>query len=113
MGTTQLTFIDDGSSCEYADAQYNPLPDIPTSEYYINGLVQPAPAVWTGAVSSVWYVEANWQSGVVPDSNTDVIIPGTGVTHWPVYTGEFTVGIQCKNITLEGPAQMTVSGGER
>ncbi|NVO18047.1 MAG: hypothetical protein HXX13_00010 [Bacteroidetes bacterium] len=38
-GTTALTWIDDGPSCEYADGLYNALPDSPTSEYYQDGLV--------------------------------------------------------------------------
>jgi FG-GAP-like repeat len=29
---------------------------------------------WTGAVSSAWQDPANWSCGVVPDSNTDVVI---------------------------------------
>jgi len=36
---SELKWKDDGSSCEYADAQNNPLVDTPTSSYYINGLV--------------------------------------------------------------------------
>lgn len=30
--------------------------------------------VWTGAVNSLWENPGNWQCGMVPDSNTDVII---------------------------------------
>ena len=40
-GSTDLTWYDDGSSCEYADyPDYNPLPDFPFSFHYINGSVQ-------------------------------------------------------------------------
>lgn len=38
-GTTELTWLDDGSSCEYADGSFNPLNDLPTSCYYVNGKV--------------------------------------------------------------------------
>jgi len=45
-GTTALTWnntSNDGSDCEYADANGNPLPDIPTATYYINGEVHYQP----------------------------------------------------------------------
>ena len=37
-GTTNLTWIDDGSSCEYTDGQYNALNDAPMPLYYQHGL---------------------------------------------------------------------------
>ena len=45
-GTTALAWNNSssgGSECEYADAGGNPLPDIPTATYYINGEVHPQP----------------------------------------------------------------------
>jgi hypothetical protein len=41
LGTnySELTWQDDGSSCEYADSQNNPLVDTPTDTYYKNGVV--------------------------------------------------------------------------
>ena len=38
-GTNDLEFYDNGPSCEYADASYNVLNDIPQSTYYLNGKV--------------------------------------------------------------------------
>jgi len=38
-GTTQLVWIDNGASCEYADGAFNALNDTPASLYYQNGLV--------------------------------------------------------------------------
>jgi len=38
-GMTALEFYDNGPSCEYADANYNVLPDQPAGTYYINGYV--------------------------------------------------------------------------
>ncbi len=38
-GNTILTFFDNGPSCEYADGDGNGLNDIPTSDYYYDGLV--------------------------------------------------------------------------
>jgi len=38
-GTTTLGWLDDGSSCEYADAGFNPLNDSPQTCYYLDGKV--------------------------------------------------------------------------
>lgn len=38
-GSTTLAWYDQGGSCEYADQDSNPLNDIPTSDYYINGYI--------------------------------------------------------------------------
>jgi hypothetical protein len=38
-GSTTLAWFNQGGSCEYADENANPLNDIPTSDYYINGHV--------------------------------------------------------------------------
>jgi len=38
-GTTNLTWFDDGASCEYTDAAYYALNDVPTNCHYVNGLV--------------------------------------------------------------------------
>ncbi|MCX6276977.1 MAG: T9SS type A sorting domain-containing protein [Bacteroidetes bacterium] len=36
-GASTISFDDDGSSCEWSDGNFEPLIDIPTSTYYING----------------------------------------------------------------------------
>lgn len=41
-GTTELTWFDDGSSCEYGDAAYNALNDFPYACYYSNGIITTA-----------------------------------------------------------------------
>lgn len=38
-GTTSLSWFDDGASCEYTDAAYNTLNDLPTACHYRNGIV--------------------------------------------------------------------------
>ena len=38
-GMTDLTWLEDGSSCQYLGIDSQPLLDTPTSEYYINGSV--------------------------------------------------------------------------
>ena len=43
-GINALEFNDNGPSCEYADANYNVLNDVPQSTYYLNGTVCGGPA---------------------------------------------------------------------
>ncbi len=38
-GTSLLTWVDDGSSCEYADGDFNPMNDTPTGIFYKDGFV--------------------------------------------------------------------------
>jgi uncharacterized repeat protein (TIGR01451 family) len=44
--------------------------EVPTIEYQMKIIVR-----WTGAVSTAWEDPGNWDCGVLPDANTDVIIP--------------------------------------
>jgi hypothetical protein len=36
-GTSPITWVDDGASCQYTDGNFNNLNDIPASAYYLNG----------------------------------------------------------------------------
>ncbi|HNW76886.1 MAG TPA: cohesin domain-containing protein [Bacteroidales bacterium] len=66
--------------------------------------------LWTGNTSSDWYVNSNWDDYLVPDNITDVVIPATR-PFWPIYTGDFQVGSQCKTISLiDASSQMTING---
>ena len=66
-------------------------------------------ATWNGTVSSNWNTAANWTPAVVPSGATDVIIPATAAS-WPTYTGNFSLGSQCKNLTMNGLSELTVTG---
>jgi PKD repeat protein len=83
-----LNWLETGSSCEYADAQANPLLDSPTADYYKNGAVYPqvAPLVWLPVA-------------------TNNLAPG-GIS-LPVAVNNFT-NIKSFNLTFEyDPAVMT------
>lgn len=59
---------------------------------------------WTGSVSSAWETPANWSCGLIPDINTDVIIPaGANVT---VNSNSF-----CRTLKLEPGATLTIMPG--
>jgi hypothetical protein len=110
-GTSALVWYDNGANCQYTSGfMYEPLYDMPTADFYKNGRVVPAP-VWTGAVSSEWTLPANWQNSYLPDSFFDVFISSSpSPANWPVFTGNFAVGTQCKSLTISGTAIMQVTG---
>jgi PKD repeat protein len=67
------------------------------------------PGLWKGTVSSDWNTSSNWDDGIVPLSTTDVTI-SPGAVNWPIFTGDFTVGVQCHNLTIPAGTFMTVTG---
>lgn len=61
---------------------------------------------WTGTTNTEWNLASNWASGSVPTSVSDVIIPTSGVTNWPLIS---TAAAACQDITLQSGAQLTMS----
>ena len=111
-GVSPLTWYDNGTTCQYISSiTMLPLNDQPTCNYYINGNLAPAEFSWTGEASNDWNESDNWEYGLVPDQFTDVIInTSSGRTVSPTFDGDFTLGVQCKNLTIVGPTQFTVTG---
>jgi hypothetical protein len=111
-GAAPLLWYDNGISCQYVNGNlYLPLSDEPSANYYINGNVANGDYIWTGENSSDWNNGSNWVNNVVPDQFTDVTIdPSTNPENWPSFTGNFTLGENCKNLTITEDAQFTVSG---
>ena len=113
-GTTSLSWNNTDLFCQFTTGPlYTVLPDTPTNEYYFNGLAEPSggPVVWTGAISSDWNAEANWQDVIEPESFFDVVIDAsTAPPNWPEFTGNFIVGLHCRNLEIQGAAQFTVTG---
>ena len=96
-GITTLAWHDNGPSCEYADADYNILNDIPTSTYYINGFV-------CGAIENPGPITGNnelcaGQSGV--DYSIAPVVNATGY-NWTIPDGAVIVTGQNTNaITVD------------
>jgi hypothetical protein len=65
--------------------------------------------IWTGASSTDWNTANNWSSGSIPVNSIGVIIPA-GVPNWPTFSGNFTIGNQCGNLSIQSGAQMTITG---
>ncbi|MCF7913337.1 MAG: choice-of-anchor D domain-containing protein, partial [Candidatus Cloacimonetes bacterium] len=63
------------------------------------------PGTWEGNVSTNWNDPANWANGLVPDEDTDVLIPA-GVPHFPVIeNSDFNL---CKNLTIAEDASVVI-----
>lgn len=67
------------------------------------------PGLWTGTTSTNWSTASNWSDGIIPGSSTDIIVPVTS-PNWPVFTGNLTLGTQCRNVTMKGTSQLTITG---
>jgi PKD repeat protein len=64
---------------------------------------------WTGITSNDWFTGSNWQNFMVPPAYAYVVIPTTA-PNWPLLATGLNIGALCKNVTMEGNAQMTVTG---
>lgn len=62
---------------------------------------------WTGIANTDWNLASNWATGSVPTAVSDVIIPTSGITNWPLIS---TANASCQDITLQSGAQLTMSG---
>ena len=61
---------------------------------------------WEGDISVNWHSSGNWSLNHVPDATEDVIIPGTGVTHFPdIYSSD----AECRNLTLHSNATLDIN----
>jgi hypothetical protein len=111
-GSCVVTWNNGDTACVYSDANNGlPLPDLPTTEFYVEGSVAPGFFHWSGNISSDWQDPTNWQNGLVPGSFDNVFIHSSPLpTHYPEYAGDFSLGGQCGNLTLNGGAEFYITG---
>ena len=64
---------------------------------------------WTGNTNTNWNLNTNWENFTIPTSSDNVTIP-VAAANWPTYTGDFELGTQCLDITMNGSSEMTVTG---
>ena len=59
---------------------------------------------WNGTIDNKWETPGNWSCGIVPNANTDVIIPAGSI-----------VGVnsaaECRNLQINSSAQVTINNG--
>ncbi|MBE0663290.1 MAG: hypothetical protein IH597_12600 [Bacteroidales bacterium] len=65
-----------------------------------------SPGTWTGLVSTNWNNANNWSGHIIPDAGIDVTIP-SGTPFQPYI---YTAIANCKNITINTGATLTVGG---
>ncbi|MEI7726664.1 MAG: LamG-like jellyroll fold domain-containing protein, partial [Bacteroidota bacterium] len=65
---------------------------------------------WTGAISNDWNTPGNWSLNIVPGPQDDVYIPL--VTNNPLVNNNPGNPAQCRNMTIEGNAFLTVPLGK-
>jgi hypothetical protein len=111
-GTSNLAWYDNGTTCQYTNANTGlAMYDSPTSTYYKNGMASNGQYLWIGSSSTDWEIASNWQSSIIPGRFSDVIINSTPMpSYWPTFTGDLCLGNTCGNITLNGTAQLSVTG---
>ncbi len=61
---------------------------------------------WTGTLSNAWENAANWSCGIIPDSNTDVIVKS--VTPFKLVLNSNT---SVKSVTVTSPSSLTIANG--
>jgi hypothetical protein len=96
-GNSPLTWFDDGSSCEYADAVGNVLNDIPTESYYINGYL-------CGAIGDLGTILGNNEvcQGQTGESYTVISLPNVNGYAWTLPEGAvITNGQNTNSITVD------------
>jgi hypothetical protein len=104
-GTSQLQWFDNGPSCAYTDANANNLNDLPTTAYYINGLVCGAissPGTITGS-ASVCQGQANVSYSIAP-------IPNVSGYNWLVPQGSTIISGSGTNAIAVSYAPTAASG---
>ena len=63
---------------------------------------------WHGSTNAYWTYAGNWECGVVPDANTDVIVK------FPANNLVVTDNVSCRSVTLSGPnISIFVNSGRR
>ena len=61
---------------------------------------------WDGSASTDWHTAANWDLDAVPTNHTQVVIPSSGITNYPVIS---ISGAKAGMLTLYQNAQLTIN----
>jgi len=105
IGATRMRIITKyyGSTCDPCATPLNG----EVEDYTIN--INSGTLTWTGAVSSDWDNSGNWDGGIVPNANYDVIIPDASTVPNNPHIGSSSIAT-CANLTLQPNAQLSCDG---
>lgn len=82
-----------------------------SSEVKVDYIWAGTPGLWTGNTSTDWYTNTNWDDYRVPTGTVNVLIPSVPEgTRYPYVPGDLITATNCQDITIQGPAQITVQG---
>jgi|GEM_PF-1518712 len=103
----QVKFTDGGLYTVTLVTTNNCFNDTDIKAGYIRAGIQ---GLWLGNTSSEWNLISNWDNYLMPDSNTNVVIPPSA-QNWPVFEGDLILGFHCGSLTLSGTtSQITITG---
>lgn len=95
--TTYVAFVVDG---DFYDFWYWSVDEVELYE---------GPAgLWKGTVSDDWATASNWSDGLLPQSNTPVLIPA-GCTYYPKINSDYSSPTVVGDLTLLNGAQLTLN----
>ncbi len=83
-----------------------------SNTFTISGTV--TPGLWTGEFDNNWFDCHNWDNFQVPDSGVSVLVNAAPnearVDYTATYSDRFSDTASCKNLTINGPQRVDVSG---
>ena len=102
-GATALNLYINNAPSSWYGYQYRCLVDGST---YSNTIFLKFTAFWNGSVSTAWENPLNWNCGIVPDANTDVII-NNGPPNFPVVNSI----IACRSVSARPGTSIPITPG--
>lgn len=70
--------------------------------------IREALCIWRGQEDEDWANAKNWKGCVMPDKDSDALIPGSGVKYWPMVR----CAAEVRDVMIEEGARMGLAGSE-
>ena len=67
---------------------------------------------WTGTTTTDWNTSTNWNSNATPSPTDNAIIPGVGITNYPVVNELSASSAVCNNLTINSGGKLTIAAGK-
>ncbi len=66
---------------------------------------------WTGAINNDWHTTGNWDTNIVPNATSNVIIPSTDITNYPIITNN-NANVASLQLGDYATTQLTINNGK-